>query len=944
MKKHKSKLIIGVAVLLIVTIILSLSNKELKKTISQDKKDFYENETCVADDLYDKYTPRIKDNGSDSFTITIGESDSPEDVKSAEFKLISVTGGTLNTDVSSSVIKHGNPLTVSITPTKGNYGEYTVTATVQLTSSSDGCASSNFQANLVIEKQGSAITTSGAKKIANTNFGEGKICNNFRNGIYDANQFSNGKVNIKKSDFDTYNYSKVTAEGQQFYSELLNYCWQDQVIVNYTEEEIGEMISNAIGIWKNYSSPNYSTQSASFTDIKNKAYNSGTYQDNPETLQLNYNLKCNHKIDLNASDYYQNKNYYYAKSSEEAKKVTYTYNYSYGDTATTETKDVCTRTCEEAVMVEYGPPVASKAGLCFEYKVKVTSYVKCDSTINTDAKPKELSYCTPTAICTHNNQTLNQAGPTEEFETCIDKCDGGKYTEKCSKKCYDQVYRKNKTTLNKTTVLKNYNVVPLAYTRYCEDSDGCYYWSGDNIKWQHPTEGTNVFGRWYYLTGYCDKWGGDCTKTDETDGRSYFADSDGIRRGQYASGNVCTDVCSWQGCSKGEYLNPTDAANDYAANVRAYNAAVNECKAAASCSTKTAEFTIAIKYDTKDKDGNITVNKIYYPYSTSSVTKNPTENENEYTGINKDKLKAQGGNSLSNESTVLNYNGCYENKDQYNWYQTEWGFPGTYINNKTGEISFEPKPSGGWHKEKSKFCMPLNATSVNSKWWEWTKLGNHCVSEADVLAELNGRTGTSNGYNIEAIAKDFGYFGWNFNIKCFYATRNEQCNLNENKCCNNDSSANKTIGVDNYTVRTIDIDNMFPNSDVSGITNPTVQARKVGFNWTEDASILSIKNEKYAVNPKQLIDDIQTTGNEIYNNDAYLDYQFYLTPSALNKIRQYNKKYDYGVWNGTVDLITDSGINVYSSNLFRNTGVESGLLNNISGAVKKTGTVGKNND
>lgn len=78
--------------------------------------------------------------------------------------------------------------------------------------------------------------------------------------------------------------------------------------------------------------------------------------------------------------------------------------------------------------------------------------------------------------------------------------------------------------------------------------------------------------------------------------------------------------------------------------------------------------------------------------------------------------------------------------------------------------------------------MPLDAESVNAKWWEWYKLGNNCYTDEQIKDELKGKTGTSNGYNIVARTRNFGKFKWNFDIKCFYALRNEICNVKENGC------------------------------------------------------------------------------------------------------------------------------------------------------------------
>lgn len=904
MKKRKY-ILIGVAILLVVSI-LSIRTINFNVTsVKQDNKDYSEgtSDQCNENELYSKYKPTISKISDSQYQISI--SGDHESVNDAEFKVKSITKGTYNGDINllDSITK-GKNLVLNITPETNGKAKI-VTVEIKLVKSSDGCAGSlneesGFVTDLSSETQGSAIeedASSASQTEPNSNIGTGKICTNFINGIYNKSQFSSS------ADFTKYNYSAVNDEGKNFYKEFIEYCWQSNVPLgtNYTETEMKSMITDAMNTWKIYSTtidtttPSFNTE---FETIKTNAKNSGNSQENSSNLKLNYSLKCNYKVDKNSTDYYQNKTYYYASKEVDAQQVKYTYNYAPGDKQE-ETKDVCKRTCEEAVKVEYGPPVASKAGLCFEYKVKVTSYVKCNSTINTNAKPKSPTYCTPAPGC--NNGVpgyYRQAGPSEEFEQCIQECDGGKYTAKCSNKCYKKVYGSSTNKLS-LDYQNQYTIQNLANNNgSCADTDGCYYWSGNSIHW---SKGTSEFGRWYKKSGYCTN----CTAGDGAAG-SYYADSDGIRRANYGNGSVCQDSCWWEGCSKGKYLNPAQAAADTKANNKAYSTAVTQCKASATCTSKTAEFTISIKYDTKS--GNkTTINEINYPYSS-----------------NKDSLSSKGsGNeglntSTNDNSTILQYGGCYDSSDAKRWYMTEWSFPGTWINNKTGEISFKSKDGKGWYSEKDKFCMPLDAQSVNTKWWEWTTRSNSCQTEEAVKNELNkdyNNDNNSNGYNIKATTKNFGYFGWNFDIQCFYALRNEVCNLDNNGCCDNSctgSDCDSTIITpsEGYTVRTVDRANLFPNSEASPtLDSANVQKREIGFNWTDGATVKSYKNEGYTVDPVALIDQIQKTSATLYDEEP--DYKFTLTTENLANIRKYNKANDFGKWNGNTTV--KNGIITYDS-------------------------------
>lgn len=932
MKKRKY-IVIGVAILLVVSI-LSIRTINFNVTsVKQDNKDYSEgtSDQCNKNALESKYSPTIEKEEGTENVYKISLTGNKEKIGADSFKVENIDIGTSSNDLSQlPELTANNDVTLNITPGIEK-GVKAVKVTLRLVSSADNC---NFSYTIGLSMQGESVKGKG-EEIPNTNIGTGKICTNFINGNYNASQLSSY---ITKSDFEKYNYSAVNQEGKNYYQEFVKYCWQETVTAgaNYTEKETAELLGMAVSSWKIYTStvdnttPEFNT---AFNEVKTNAINSGNSQENSSNLKLNYSLKCNYNVNKNSTDYYQNKTYYYASQKTTGQNITYTYHYAPGNVKTETKKDVCERNCEEAVKVEYGPPVASKAGLCFEYKVKVTSYVKCDSKLNVDLPQKTDEYCSPSPYCNNGIPALErQGGPNEEFEQCIQECDGGKYTAKCSNKCYKKVYKQsnNKLAINYED---GYEVTKLNLSdeekASCAASDGCYYYNGNTINWKTKENG-NEFGRWYRDTNYC-KTDAACKAWDGFD--TYFA-LNGIKKGYN-----CSDVCSWQAgvCSKNEYLNPGDSAKDYIANLKEYKAVENQCKASATCTSTTAEFTISIKYDTKN--GNkTTINEINYPYSS-----------------NKDSLSSKGsGNeglntSTNDNSTILQYGGCYDSSDAKRWYMTEWSFPGTWINNKTGEISFKSKDGKGWYSEKDKFCMPLDAQSVNTKWWEWTTRNNSCQTEEAVKKELGiidgGKQGkdytttdNSNGYNIKATTKKFGYFGWNFDIQCFYALKNEVCNLDNKGCCDNSCTGNDCDSTiitpsEGYTVRTVDRANLFPNSEHSPtLDNANVQKRKIGFNWTEGATVNLYKNEGYTVDPVALIDHIQSTSSTLYDEEP--DYKFTLTRETLTKIRSYNKQNDFGKWNGNTE--NKNGIITYQSTFLRN--------QDYTGTNKKLGTPGVNNE
>lgn len=164
-------------------------------------------------------------------------------------------------------------------------------------------------------------------------------------------------------------------------------------------------------------------------------------------------LKCDYeKYKVKDDDYYVNASYFYGKTSSEVVGGTYYKHLDFARPAVEAGTAVCTKECEEVVKVEYGPPASSLGGVCFEYKVRVTSLVNCvTSNVTPPPEPSEYKVCTPKPRCWHAGVTYLQGGPSEDFDACIKKCDGGKYTEKCSKSCYNSVY--NATSNNKMSSL-----------------------------------------------------------------------------------------------------------------------------------------------------------------------------------------------------------------------------------------------------------------------------------------------------------------------------------------------------------------------------------------------------------------------------------------------------------------------------------------------------------
>ena len=563
--------------------------------------------------------------------------------------------------------------------------------------------------------------------------------------------------------------------------------------------------------------------------------------------------------------------------------------------------------------------------------------------------------CTPIPQCYHPNSdtTGYQAGPNDDFDKCIKDCDGGKYTTKCSVSCYKKVYgtSKGKTSLLKSSTnkmadsetplkrcinLEKNNQVSgeskytfIGYPQTAKGADefyGCYYWKGDEIFWESGTSG-NIFenaagskeksvknspGRWYH------------EKRPNNDQTLFSVNGDGFFRKRFASG-LCSAICTWEACNKNEYLNPAQARADLDANMKKYEAAVAAAEAASSCSVRQSHFTIKVNgYDTQ-------VGKKEDILSSKETGQNIVKSE---------KLKGL--------YYVKDYSGCYQSSslgsDNRIKYKTVWGFPGTWINNKTNEVKYVQPSGSEWQKIEHKFCLPLDAKPVNQRLWTYyytkhfkdTSNTSYSISSSVYDDICFGKETTETGtyenkclgwvydlsnkeevnYNITASAIDFGYFGWTFDVSCFYAYAKAPVFCTDEKI----DSSEKTI-YDSWSeeckpgmkVRSIDLKDIFPRTDGEEHESDTA-GRLPGFNWSVYATN-TLKNPNYSSDPVSYMKLVQERGDHIFDNDDQLDYRITLTKDDIKTIR--NRIRNNASYKGSGTFEKVNGITTYRSSLIR---------------------------
>ena len=269
-----------------------------------------------------------------------------------------------------------------------------------------------------------------------------------------------------------------------------------------------------------------------------------------------------------------------------------------------------------------------------------------------------------------------------------------------------------------------------------------------------------------------------------------------------------------------------------------------------------------------------------------------------------------------NSGSNRRYDGCYVNRDSNNiWYKTVWGFPGACISQKYGTLINNGSPSCGDDYHERQYCLPYNINTVNQTWWRYyyTKLfgsGTNVDSSLSSEAfqekygnswEVHSLSGFTPTWNIVASTRGFGYFGWNVDIKCFYAYDSFDPGHEDEKI-----------------IRTVDLNNLFPDTGGSVLNDPLNIGRKnAPLNWTKYSTNTKKDTSLYFDSePDKYLKWVQSQGYAIYNEEN-LDYEVKLTPSSISTIK--GMANGYGSFPGEMRAGRNTSVSNYQSALLRQT-------------------------
>ena len=672
--------------------------------------------------------------------------------------------------------------------------------------------------------------------------------------------------------------------------------------------------------------------------------------------------------------------------------------HKYYHTATT-TSNECKITCTEKVEVNFSDPVATQAGMCFQYLIEIKSKTVCEAEYQ-GKEPTMKSVCYPIPVCKSGSESYDAGGPNEDFDMCVSYCDGGKYSQKCIDKCYSKVYEgKGSTKKTSESSLTHDEVIAMSplyresdtfldatkMANQCKSLDqaadgdvsaeelyefrqqnpGGYY---DGNNWIKEAPCSSTLGPYYYRSVDATKKTISMYKGDTTYGASgsYRADDNGILRENYSSGRTCNDECEWQwNCDPtNTVLTQAQAQEEYNKEYAEYLSEKAACESsAATCNNETTKYQIVVD----NLDGN--------------DSKNDTDKSDWQEEFNSEqKLNSTNVTGEFPDMVILTDGDCEDGEDDPWNYHNIITFPGVWINNKTGQTahSIQPGYEDFYTYAGNQYCTKFNSVPVNTAWYNWKVNQN---GDPNALTDSEKQKITDSiDMNIRGSIDNYGYFGWNFDVECFYALYRDPATIpgsdpsdpstpddpgNPNTPTNDDDVPEGESPTTNYKFRTVALDNLFPSSvtptsadnkdiEASNLINKVESlrgngamlvaddTREVGFNWTCAAT--NLENPDYLVQPVTTLNNIQALGDSIYEGNDYLDYHIRLTPETMNKIRDYNDKYDsyaQPTGNNSGEVLTagndkTSGITVYRSYLLHR------VLN--SSELLKSGIIGCNNE
>lgn len=624
--------------------------------------------------------------------------------------------------------------------------------------------------------------------------------------------------------------------------------------------------------------------------------------------------------------------------------------------------------CTETVTVTFDTPRAlTAAGAAFTYPSTITVSRQC--TPYQVIAPQFKTQCKYTVECwggPANHTGEAGAGPNDEFDSCIMQCDGGSYTQNCIDSCYSSVYENQATD----SLITSFNFFTENYTAAERTAtiSGC---NSGSIGKVWPGRTRLPLSSCSYDTGNIHSGGsssgtscgrGSCTSTTctSTHGVTYTYYDTCNATGDIA-GTACYEVyTSSPNCievfkcgntwfvDKNNSIPYTDAyaIQEYEKLIAQSNLEYSKLQAAmqqfkdnensidvAIKDSYTGEthgpesgYEAVIKYSYVDKETGEQSYLTAEEYKQKTGT-DPTLGTVTTYGSSQTIQYANHGQAENYQSITIQ---GYEVNKSY-----EIILPEMYVSNvnigdyKYGLTTNDEK--AGYTNGGNKYYTHILSPGIND-----VLVWDNYTTVSDLQRE---HTITNN------IKVTYSLGTWNqiqnSTIDCFYGIADNSTFTPEPECtgenCYNQPCGPNDICDNNgliYIWRTIDLYDMFPaNETLSG------GERQPRWNWSSAA--IDVTNQRYPVNPPEVIEDVESKGDTIYGNDEELDYKIILTRQNLRNLRSYNATHgsytDFEDMTCTYDEI--KGVSVCTSSLLPAQGGSSEYMTMVD-----KGIVGCNNE
>lgn len=526
-------------------------------------------------------------------------------------------------------------------------------------------------------------------------------------------------------------------------------------------------------------------------------------------------------------------------------------------------------TCKETYSATGDKAKLVYAGAGFTYVSTFTATRTCTlvQTGMVRLKPKCVYSCS--TVCTYSTSsgtvTDNKAGPSEEFDYCINTCDGGKYTQSCINSCYESVYGSSNEDADDDT--KNSRNLPQLDQNEKTKSLLEDYYGIEKIDKVYPV-GSSAGGILFQITS--------------TGNKRYMVDVETEHCGTV--GVIFSSYCDTHdgSCLVTETKGPGGCVdNPY----EVYNSQLSAAESEFGSMLDEMNKTISTgNYTVQIADSYLQKNNTAYTYEISSKS-------------NSNIISTNNSSSCTNRSFQIGDQGDYVSgcSNTTTTKTVTVKLAKAYLDKKTGNALYETASNRFASFKTSTASTKLESVSFNSKsvysggrrYYTSILSDNVNVNTSGKKVTLvDSSTAFSNKQaTIKVSVDSFGTTSdYSKNVNCYYGVYNNTI-CKDGKCgtCTGCSDGEEETTGNGITLifRPIDLTDNFPNN------------RSPRWNWTSSASRTLDTTLNYKIDPIELTESIETKGYTIYEDDSEeVDYNFVLTPENIQAIRKYNKTVD----------------------------------------------------